>query len=268
LLWDAHVKELWGHRRLSAITKQEIEKLHATLGAATPYQANRVLSLVKAIFNRAIDTEVYNANPAARVRAFEEQSRERFVGDDEISRFMKAVAEEPSETVRDFVLLALYTGQRRGNVQAMRWDDLNLELGTWTIPSTKTGRHTVPLTTEALAILRKRLKTRGEVEFVLPGRHGKGHLVDPTRQWREILVRAGMENLRIHDLRRTLGSWQAGTGSSLPVIGKTMGHKRAETTAIYARLQDKAVRDSMQTATDAITKASKPKAKRKAVKRG
>ena len=77
------------------------------------------------------------------------------------------------------------------------------------------------------------------------------------RQWREILKRADIEDLRIHDLRRSLGSWQTITGASLQVVGKTLGHSRPETTAIYSRLSDNPVREAMQTATAAMLAEAK-----------
>ncbi|MBC7857107.1 MAG: tyrosine-type recombinase/integrase, partial [Pirellulaceae bacterium] len=82
------------------------------------------------------------------------------------------------------------------------------------------------------------------------------HLVDPTRIWKRILERAGLPGLRIHDLRRTLGSWQAATGASLPIIGKSLGHKNQATTAIYARLDLDPIRASVDTAALAILAAA------------
>jgi integrase len=173
--------------------------------------------------------------------------------------------EESSQKVKDFIKVALFTGQRRMNCLQMKWADVNLERGSWAIPQTKTGRHEVPLTVEAVKVLKQRHKARGDSEYVFPGRHERGHLQDPMRQWREILKRAGIENLRLHDLRRSLGSWQAATGASLSIIGKTLGHSRPETTAIYGRLESSPVRAAMETATAAILAAavSKPAKKRK-----
>ncbi|MHB8973594.1 MAG: tyrosine-type recombinase/integrase [Pirellulaceae bacterium] len=247
----------WHGRKVSAVTRVEIGRLHNQLAADSgQYTANRVLALVKALYATAIDLGYLKVNPATGVRPFEEETRERFLGADELPRFFTAVTDEPSEKVRDFVWLALYTGQRRSNVLAMRWADVNLDQATWTMPSTKTGRHEVPLTQEALDVLKRRQRSKGESEYVLPGRHERGHLMDPMRQWRGILERAGISNLRIHDLRRSLGSWQAITGASLTVVGKTLGHRRPETTAIYSRLSDDPVRRAMATATAAMVKAS------------
>lgn len=257
LQFDGYLSEL-ADRQLSKISRSDIEKLHNHLATDSGYYAaNRVLSLVKALYNTAIELGYYDANPAARLRAFEEESRERFLQADEFPRFWQALEAEPSVKVRDFFKICLFVGQRRSNTQSMRWEDLNLERGIWTIPKTKTGKHEVPLTVEALEILKRRRSEAAEdAVYVFPGRHGSGHLTDPMRQWGDILERAGIEDLRIHDLRRSLGSWQAITGASLPVIGKSLGHTRPETTAIYGRLSDDPVRSAMGTATAAMMAAA------------
>ena len=146
----------------------------------------------------------------------------------------------------------------------MKWVDIDFNRAVWTMPETKTGKHEVPLTAEAAKVLKSRLDNRNGSDYVFPGRHGKEHLKDPMRQWRDILKNAGIENLRIHDLRRSLGSWQAATGASLSIIGKTLGHSRPETTAIYSRLEMQPVRAAMESATAAILLAAKPRKQRKA----
>ena len=91
--------------------------------------------------------------------------------------------------------------------------------------------------------------------------HGKtGHLAEPKKGWKRILKNAKLDDLRLHDLRRTMGSWQARTGSSLQIIGKTLGHKSVATTSIYARLDVDPVRESMERAVTAMRKSSEPKA--------
>jgi len=195
------------------------------------------------------------SNPAKGVRRFTERSRERFLQPDEMPRFLEALAREPNPTFRDFVLIALLNGARRANAQAMRWDQVHLERATWEIPVTKTGdRHTVPLSPEAVTILRHR-KEHSASEWVFPSHGENGHLVEPKRAWKVLLERAEIQDLRIHDLRRTLGSWQAADGASLSIIGKTLGHKNVSTTAIYARLNLDPVRQSVNAATKAMLAA-------------
>jgi len=89
------------------------------------------------------------------------------------------------------------------------------------------------------------------------GKGRTGHMVEPKTGWKRILERAGIEDLWLHDLRRSLGSWQAATGASLSVIGKSLNHKSVTTSAIYARLEIDPVRASMETATRAMLNAGK-----------
>jgi integrase len=260
LQFEGHLAQ-WSHRRLSEIRRSEIQTLHNQLGEHTPYVANRVLALLTAIYNEAIDRGSYRGtNPAARIRKFQEQSRERFLRADELPKFWKALEAEPSEKVRDFIKLALFTGQRRSNVLGMRWADLNLDAALWTIPQTKTGRHVVPLSAPALEVLNRRKET-AKGEYVFPSRRGSGHLQDPMNAWRSILARAGIGDLRIHDLRRTMGSWQTITGASRPIVGKLLGHTQESTTAIYGRLDLEPVRQSAETATSAMLAAAQPETK-------
>jgi integrase len=107
-------------------------------------------------------------------------------------------------------------------------------------------------------VLKARQPEQEEI-FVFPGTGESGHLEEPKKGWKRVLDRAGLENLRIHDLRRTLGSWQAKSGASLAIIGKSLNHKNVATTAIYARLDLDPVRLSVNTATNAIMAAANPK---------
>ena len=101
-----------------------------------------------------------------------------------------------------------------------------------------------------------RLSCLSHGEYVFPGDGRSGHLKEPKRGWLRILKNADVGNLRIHDLRRTLGSWQAKTGASLTIIGKSLNHKSLQATAIYARLDLDPVRASIDKATQAILMAA------------
>ena len=113
----------------------------------------------------------------------------------------------------------------------------------------------VPLCDPALAILQNRRKAANGSPWVFPGRGKTGHLIGPKSAWARILKRAGLSDLRPHDLRRSLGSWQAMGGASLPIIGKSLGHTQAATTQIYARLQTDSVRASVAAATTGMLEA-------------
>lgn len=248
-----------GKRKLSTIKHEEVDRLHKKIGREIGIvTANIVLKLLHVMFNKAINEwRIWKGeNPAHGIAKFPEQSRDRFLQSDELPRFFQAVAEEENETIRDYVLMSLLTGARRSNVLAMRWQDINFERAEWRIHETKNGTpQTVTLSPEAIEILSNR-KASDNGEFVFPGFGKVGHLMEPKKGWKRILERAGIDNLRIHDLRRTLGSWQAKTGASLAIIGKSLNHKNQNTTAIYARLDLDPVRVSVNTATSAMLAAA------------
>ena len=122
---------------------------------------------------------------------------------------------------------------------------------------------TVALSPKAIEILERRKDASNGGEWVFPGLGSTGHLVEPKAAWQRICKRAGIEDLRIHDLRRTLGSWQAATGASLPVIGKSLGHKSLGATQVYARLNIDPVRIAVNRAVDAMMLAANEPARLK-----
>ncbi|WP_298624909.1 site-specific integrase [uncultured Zoogloea sp.] len=254
-----------GSKRLSQVTRQQIATIHSDITRdGHPAVANRVLALVSSVFGRGVEWGITQVNPALGIRRNPEKSRDRFLQTDELPRFFAALEEETNPMLRDFFLVALLTGARRANVLAMRWDEVSLSEGVWRVPNTKNNTpQNVPLTGEVLRILKERKanSTASEAEFVFPGTGKTGHLVEPRKGWERVLERAGLQNLRIHDLRRTLGSWQAKTGASLTVIGKSLNHKSHLTTTIYARLDMDPVRDSVEKATEAMLQAGKKAAK-------
>lgn len=244
-------------KKLSAITRQDIAKIHHKITkAGYSTQANRVLALISSVFNWGISVDLCNANPAHGIKRNKENERDRFLQADELPRFFEALSQEPNETIRDYFLISLLTGARRSNVLAMRWQDINFDRHEWRIHMTKNGTpQTVALSPEAIKTLLHRKPTENTI-FVFPGKGKSGHLEEPKKGWNRILERAGIENLRIHDLRRTLGSWQAKTGASLAIIGKSLNHKNQSTTSVYARLDIDPVRDSVNKATSAILTAA------------
>ncbi len=216
-----------------------------------------MLALCSIVFNKAVEFGLLDkVNPALGIKKFREQSRDRFLQADELPRFFKALAMETNDNIRDYFILGVLTGARRSNLLAMRWDQINLERREWRIPQTKNGTpHIIPLMEEAVFLLQQR-KTSAANDFVFPGLGRTGHLSEPKKGWKRILAQAGIADLRIHDLRRTLGSWQARTGASLAIIGKSLNHKSPQATSIYARLDLDPVRASVEKATKAMLEAA------------
>jgi integrase len=260
--YKQYLEKPLGNKKLSAITKDVIATIHAKITSdGHPVVANRVLALLSVVFNRGIEWGFTGTNPCAQIRRNKEVSRDRFLQSGELPAFFAELRAETNHTIRDYIWMALFTGARRENALSMRWPDINLTEGTWRIPMTKNGTpQNIPLPESAIKLLKSRRKILDKDEvFVFPGIGATGHLVEPKKAWAKILERANITGLRIHDLRRTFGSWQAKTGASLSIIGKSLNHKSTQTTAIYARLDMDPVRDSMNTATTAMLKAGRAK---------
>ena len=255
--YDLYLEKPLGKKRLSDITRAHVAMIHSSITkAGHPTTANRVKALVSGVFGWATSAGLWDVNPASGIKLNLERSRDRFMRGNELARFFQALADEPNHTMRDYLLLSLLTGARRSNVMAMRWQDIDFEQAEWRIVETKNGEpQTVTLSPEALEILRAR-KPLEPALFVFPGVGRTGRITEPKTAWRRVLNRAGITDLRIHDLRRTLGSWQARMGTSLPVIGKSLNHKNSSTTAVYARLDLDPVRDSVNRATNAMLVAA------------
>lgn len=249
----------WGERKLGTIRRGDVQALHADVGDNHgKVTANRVVQLLRTLFNWALKTECWRGeNPARGITPFAESSRTRFVLPDELPKLFRALSKETNIDLRDFVLIALFTGARRSDVFAMRWRDIDLKRGLWVVPEPKSREpYTIPLMKEVVAILNNRRKAR-EYEWVFPSTSKSGHVADLKRSWAQLLKRAGIGGLRIHDLRRTLGSWQAAAGVSLPLIGKSLGHQSTDATEVYARLHLDPVRRAIASATDAMMIAGK-----------
>ncbi len=255
-LYTKFIEPRWADRRLSQISEGDVETLHAEIGEESGrFQANRVLELVRAAFTRAKKKLKWRGdNPAEYVEAFPEESRDRFLQRSELPRFFKALEQEPPLT-RDFFLMLLFTAARRANVQAMRWDEL--EGAVWRIPKTKSGNPVrLPLVPEALAILESRRAAAGASPWVFPTRRGSGsgHIQEPKRAWQNLIKRAEIADLRMHDLRRSLASYAVETGASLPIVAKLLGHEAgSRATQIYARMQLGPAMEAATRATAEIT---------------
>lgn len=190
-------------KKISQISREELQKLHAHIGEKHGiYAANRLMATLRCVFNKAIEWGWSHPNPVIGIKKFKEKSRDRFIQGDELPRFFQALAEEPNETARDYILMSLLTGARKTNVLSMSWHDINFGQMTWRIPETKSGEsHTVPLVPTAIALLKKRYQTRKSDTYVFASHGKKGYLDDPKKAWQRILKNANINNLRLHDLR-------------------------------------------------------------------
>jgi len=237
----------WQQRRLSDISRTDVERLHSALGRERgPYAANHAVRLLRHMFNLSRDWGMLKGdNPAARITLFKEPRRERYLTPEELARVNAALLEEP-DWWRSYFPLALMLGTRKSELLATRWRDVDLVQRTLHLPETKAGRpHLLPLPAPAIAMLED-LPSRGKSDWIFPSKSASNHIVEPAKAWQRIRERAGVPDVRIHDLRHTLASWLVGAGYSLPLIGRALNHSQAQTTERYAHMALDPVREALE----------------------
>ncbi len=240
-----------GAIRISEVTRQDVAEFHQRM-RRTPTQANRTLAALSKMFSlaEAWGWRSDGSNPCRHVKRYKECRRERFLSPEETDRLGAVLREAEGEmpsAVAAFRLLLL-TGCRLSEIQKLRWEHVKADC--IELPDSKTGGRAVPLGPEAQAVLAALRRDNGN-PWVIAGRLPGSHLTDLQRPWRRIRKRAGLEDVRIHDLRHSFASRALALGESLTMIGKLLGHTQAQTTARYAHL----ARDSMQSAAARITES-------------
>ena len=258
--YKKHIKPVLGSQRLSEITRVGVTRLHTQIAAKTnraggPIAANRVLGLVSSMFGWAISQGFGDINnPCLGVRRSREIPRTRYLDAAEMRSFLGALSRSQNNEFADVVRLLLFTGQRKGNVLGMRWNDLDMRHKTWTIPAdqAKAGRIiVVPLVPAVMEILwRQGGQQAGGTVFRLTANQFRW-------LWDRLLESAGfVQRLRPHDLRRTLATWALEHGGRLEVVGAMLGHAPQGITAtVYAKVSTDSVRRAFEWTTQAMLRA-------------
>ncbi len=239
----------WNGRKLASISDADVNALIAKIGSTAPYEANRTLALISKMFALAHKWKLLPttaANPAQGADRFKEKSRKRWVTPAELPKLAQAIDAEPSQHARAALWLYLLTGCRKRELLNAQWCDIDLNRAVLCLPETKNGSaHEVPLSVPALAILEALPKLSGN-PFVFPGLV-KGMPLESIRgPWERVREAAGCTDIRLHDLRRTVGSWMVQSGNSLALIGKVLNHSNTSTTAIYARFAQDTERTALE----------------------
>jgi integrase len=215
-LSDKVIKPELGATKADKVTRAQVAKLHGKL-KETPFQANRVLAVIGS-----------EAKPKAKHLP---KAKNRFT---KIGPFAAAA-----------IRLLLFTGCRLREILHLKWEQVDLERGLLFLADSKTGKKTVILNAPALAVLAS-LDRLGC--YVVPGDDPEKPRADLKRPWEAVARRAGLDGVRLHDLRHTYASFGAGGGLGLPIIGKLLGHTQASTTQRYAHLDA----DPLRRASEAI----------------
>jgi integrase len=234
---------------LKAITKHDVAVLHGEIGAAAPYEANRTLRLISSLFELAKQWGYLDEmfpNPARHVKMFKEEKRDRWVHQDEIPALMAAIQGEANLYARMAILLYLFTGARKSELLMAKWADIDQNRKELRLEDTKAGRvHYIPLSAPAMEFLATLPKMEGN-PYLFPGHIRGQHLVNISKPWNRMRKAANLEDVRLHDLRRTVGSWLAQSGKSLHLIGKVLNHSNQRTTETYARFAQNDARDALE----------------------
>ncbi|WP_287998376.1 site-specific integrase [Acidiphilium sp.] len=218
------------------LSPKQVDRLHQKI-KTTPYQANRVLAVLSSMMTKAEGWGLrpLHSNPCTRIEKFREASRERMLTVAEIGRLAGAIDEYPSPYVRAAVRLLLLTGARLNEILTLQWAMVNFERSEARLKDSKTGRKTLHLAPAVVAILSELPREAGN-PYVLPGQKANSHLVNLEKPWRAIRAKAGLDDVRLHDLRHCFASIAASSGMGLPVIGKLLGHTQSATTQRYAHI--------------------------------
>lgn len=231
-----HLLPPLARRSLASITKADVLRLKDKL-EDRPIAFNRARALLHTMFERARDWELHTGpNPAAGVSKHPEKPRERFITAEEYARLFAALdaasgIEHPS-VITCIRLLAL-TGSRLSEILKLEWSQVDFEHAALRLPDSKTGTKVIPLGAAAIAPLARLERVNA---YVCHGDKSDRPLAPPQRQWRRIRKAAGLDDLRLHDLRHGFASVAAVSGESMKLLGATLGHRQAQTTERYAHL--------------------------------
>ncbi|MCA1300682.1 tyrosine-type recombinase/integrase [Stappia indica] len=248
--------------------------------------ATRTVRLLGGVFSYAITQGYLTANPCAGVKKFPDKSNERYLTQDEIDRLGATLTvaemvglpwhlndgarskhrpkaeqnlrEKVSPHVTGAIRLLLLTGCRLREILHLKWREVDFQRKDLDLPDSKTGRKVVYLSDAALEVLRALPKVG---TYVVLGKQPDKPRSDLKRPWERISRHAGIEDVRLHDLRHTFASVQVQRGASLPMIGALLGHKSTSTTARYAHLADDPLRRALNAGSESLTGAMLPKAK-------
>ena len=257
-----------GRTPVDAVTVAQINRLHLSMDKHR-FRANRVVTYVSCLFSwAATHGHVPKGfNPARDIKRYKEQGRERYLSSEEIKRLSQVLRQAETDglawtikaeglkarhlakpenqreiyarQVTNAIRLLLFTGCRLREILHLRWTEVNFERGLLHLPDSKTGRKTVVLNVSALDVIADCPRVG---EFVIASDRPNRPRHDLKRPWDHIRAAAGLDNVRLHDLRHTHASIGVAAGLGLPIVGKLLGHASPATTARYAHLADDPVR--------------------------
>ena len=244
-----HILPNLGSYRITDITRNNISALHLKL-KDTPYRANCVIRVLSKIFNLCEEWGLLKngSNPCRHIKPYNEKSRNRFLSREELSRLWDTLATAQENglasayAVSAFKLLIL-TGCRYGEIRTLKWSYIK---GTRIeFPDSKTGYKRIPFNADAMRVLAA-TERKPDNEYVICGDVPGQPIINLQKSWRRIRAAAGLDDVRIHDLRHTFASHAVMGGTPLAIVGKLLGHSQIATTMRYAHLADTELADASE----------------------
>ena len=260
---ERHIKPLLGQKGVRTVTGADIERFQRDVAAgktAVHFRtkprgraiiaggegaAVRALAVLGAIFTFAVKRNRRADNPVRGVKRFKGQKKERFLTTGELAQLGDALTAAEREGFNPVAVAAIrllvMTGARKSEILTLRWEWVDFERSCLRLPDSKTGAKVVPLGAPPLELLASLPRIENN-PHVLPGNKAGGHLVGLQKAWARLRNRAGLPDVRLHDLRHSFASIAVAGGDSLYLVGKVLGHHQASTTERYAHLHDDPLR--------------------------
>ena len=268
-----HVPKEWWSRLLTSFTRNELSQMHSDIAARGARvaenngrfaaqgksAANHVIRLLRAMFNFAIEWDLMTcANPAAKLKLFKDQRRQRFLTLAEVQQLNAALMVESYRWQAYFPLL-LYLGLRKSELLNLKWENVDLEAKELHLIRTKSGEPLVqPIPEPAMRII-EALPSRGG-KYLFPGDRDDRPLVNPNDAWGRIRERAGLPDVCIHSLRHSQASALVREGFSLQVVARVLNHSSVRQSEVYSHLEQGVARNAIETTAAKLALALNPEA--------
>jgi integrase len=253
-LYRLRIKKVFGDKKLDAITRQEIQSFHTALLAEglAPATCDHHVKLIRQSLNLAIEWDMLDMNPAAKVPLFLISNLiEHYLDDEQLGRLL-AVLRDPNSprSVCQIALFLLSTGARLNEALTATWSQIDRQKRVWRIEAkfSKSGKvRAIPLNDSALEIINQ-LDTKGEFEHLFVNRQTGKPYTTIMKVWSRLRAKAGLPFLRIHDLRHMYASFLVNSGRTLYEVQACLGHSDPKVTMRYAHLSTKSLQDAANSA--------------------
>lgn len=260
ILLRLYLQPAFGTQRLIDIKRQDVVRFHARLSKKSS-TANYAVAILSKLLSWAEESgyRPEQSNPCFRIDKYRESKRQRYLSGDEFAKLGAVLAEIERENTESLYVVAairllMLTGARVSEILTLKWSFVDFDRRFLMLPDSKTGQKQIALSTASIDVLENIPRVRNN-PYVIIGRFEKSCLVNIQKPWRRIRELAGLDDVRLHDLRHSFASVAAASGGSLPMIGKLLGHNHTMTTARYAHLADDPTRQLNEKVGDAIAKA-------------